>query len=51
MSTGAPAAATATAEIREAVRALCARFPGSYWRDLDRARAYPTQFVKALTEA
>jgi len=40
-----------TAEIREAVRALCTRFPGPYWRDLDRARAYPTEFVAALTEA
>jgi alkylation response protein AidB-like acyl-CoA dehydrogenase len=38
-------------EIREAVRALCARFPGPYWRELDRARAYPTEFVSALTEA
>jgi alkylation response protein AidB-like acyl-CoA dehydrogenase len=39
------------AEIRESVRALCARFPGEYWRDLDRERAYPTAFVNALTEA
>lgn len=38
-------------EIREAVRRLCARFPGAYWRDLDRERAYPTEFVQALTEA
>ncbi|MGA0606508.1 acyl-CoA dehydrogenase family protein [Phenylobacterium sp. VNQ135] len=38
-------------EIREAVRKLCARFPGSYWRELDRDRAYPTEFVGALTEA
>jgi len=38
-------------EIREAVRRLCARFPGSYWRELDRERAYPTEFVRALTEA
>ncbi len=38
-------------EIREAVRKLCARFPGAYWRELDRARAYPTAFVQALTEA
>jgi Acyl-CoA dehydrogenases len=38
-------------EIREAVRKLCARFPGAYWRDLDRERAYPTAFVRALTEA
>ncbi|MGE0737315.1 MAG: acyl-CoA dehydrogenase family protein, partial [Alphaproteobacteria bacterium] len=39
------------AAIRDSVRALCARFPGSYWRALDRERAYPTEFVKALTEA
>ncbi len=38
-------------QIREAVRALCARFPGAYWRELDRARAYPKEFVAALTEA
>jgi alkylation response protein AidB-like acyl-CoA dehydrogenase len=38
-------------EIREAVRRLCADFPGSYWQALDRERAYPTEFVKALTEA
>ncbi len=38
-------------EIREAVRRLCAQFPGEYWRALDRDRTYPTQFVQALTEA
>jgi alkylation response protein AidB-like acyl-CoA dehydrogenase len=38
-------------DIREAVRALCARFPGSYWRELDRERRYPEAFVAALTEA
>jgi acyl-CoA dehydrogenase len=37
--------------IRESVRSLCARFPGEYWRALDRERAYPSEFVKALTEA
>ncbi len=36
--------------IRDAVRALCARFPGPYWRDLDARRAYPTEFVQAMTE-
>jgi len=40
-----------TVEIRAAVRALCERFPGKYWRELDRERAYPTAFVDALTEA
>ena len=38
-------------EIREAIRKLCARFSGPYWRALDRERAYPTEFVQALTEA
>ena len=38
-------------DIREGVRALCAKFPGEYWRSLDRERAYPTEFVRALTEA
>jgi alkylation response protein AidB-like acyl-CoA dehydrogenase len=39
------------APIREAVRALCAGFPGEYWRALDRERAYPEKFVAALTKA
>src|SRR3954468_15436052 len=39
------------AEIREEVAKLCARFPGEYWRKLDAERAYPTEFVQALTEA
>jgi len=39
------------AQIRASVRALCARFPGEYWRALDRERAYPREFVRALTEA
>ena len=38
-------------DIREGVRALCERFPGEYWRNVDRERAYPTAFVQALTEA
>ena len=37
------------ADIRDSVRALCAKFPGEYWRALDRERAYPTEFVTALT--
>ena len=39
------------AEIREEVAKLCARFPGEYWRKLDAERGYPTEFVRALTEA
>jgi acyl-CoA dehydrogenase len=38
-------------DVRAGVRALCAKFPGEYWRALDRERAYPTQFVAALTKA
>src|SRR3954454_16413300 len=40
-----------TAGIRAAVRSLCEKFPGEYWRALDRDRAYPSEFVNALTEA
>src|SRR5713226_10245849 len=39
------------AAIRDGVKALCARFPGEYWREKDRERAYPGEFVQALTEA
>ena len=38
-------------EIRNPVAKLCERFPGSYWRELDRERRYPTEFVAALTES
>jgi alkylation response protein AidB-like acyl-CoA dehydrogenase len=38
-------------DIRAAVRALCSAFPGEYWRELDQQRAYPTAFVRALTDA
>ena len=38
-------------DIRDAVGKLCAQFPGSYWRALDRKMAYPAAFVQALTEA
>ena len=38
------------AEIRSAVRELCGRFPGEYWRALEPDR-YPEEFVAALTEA
>lgn len=42
---------SAHAEIRDAVAQLCRDFPGAYWREKDRARAYPSEFVAALTEA
>ena len=39
------------AEIREAVARLCAAYPGSYWRALDRERKYPGEFVDELTRS
>ncbi|GHC78231.1 acyl-CoA dehydrogenase family protein [Limoniibacter endophyticus] len=38
-------------EIRDAVLSLCERFPDTYWREVDRERRYPTEFVRAMTEA
>jgi len=38
-------------DIRDAVRRLCEQYPDQYWRDLDRDRAYPTEFVQALSDA
>ena len=37
-------------DIREGVRALCANFPPEYHRRIDEARAYPEEFVDALTK-
>jgi len=38
-------------DIRDAVRALCAQFPNEYFRKIDERRAYPAEFVEALTKA
>jgi acyl-CoA dehydrogenase len=38
-------------EIRAAVRELCARFPPTYFRQIDEVRGYPEEFVDALTKA
>ncbi|MEA2247028.1 MAG: acyl-CoA dehydrogenase [Solirubrobacteraceae bacterium] len=38
------------AEIRTAVRELCAAYGESYWQRVDADRAYPTEFVDALTK-
>jgi len=38
-------------EIRKAVRELCAEFPDEYFRRKDEERAYPDEFVTALTKA
>jgi acyl-CoA dehydrogenase len=37
------------AQIRESVRRLCGEFAPDYWRELDRAGAYPSDFVDALS--
>jgi acyl-CoA dehydrogenase len=39
------------AALRREIRALCMQYPDAYWRDLDRRRAYPEEFVRALTAA
>jgi acyl-CoA dehydrogenase len=39
------------AEVREGVRALCAEFPTTYFREVDARRGYPDTFVAALTRA
>lgn len=38
-------------DIRDAIAALCQDFPGAYWQEKDRHRAYPTEFVDALTQS
>ena len=38
-------------EVREGVARLCLDFPGTYWQKCDRAQAYPSEFVAALTQA
>ena len=38
-------------DLRSGVREVCAGFPDSYWRELDRKREYPEAFVRAMTEA
>src|SRR5260221_4621226 len=38
-------------ELKHAVAELCSNFPDPYWRELDARRAYPEEFVQALTKA
>jgi len=38
-------------DIRESVARLCAGYPGDYWRKLEDTRAYPAEFVGALTDS
>jgi len=37
--------------LRQSIREISARFPDAYWRHLDAERAYPDEFVRALTDA
>ena len=37
--------------LRARTRALCAQFPDAYWRETDRDRRYPREFVDTLTAA
>jgi len=39
------------ASLRGQIRAFCADFPDAYWRELDARRAYPEEFVRAMTRA
>ncbi|QDZ03139.1 acyl-CoA/acyl-ACP dehydrogenase [Nitratireductor mangrovi] len=39
------------AQIRQSVRKLCDGFAPDYWRRLDRENKYPSEFVKALSDA
>ena len=38
-------------DIRDGVRSLCQQFPQEYFRKIDEQRAYPEEFVDALTKA
>lgn len=38
-------------ELRSAIRKLCQRFPGGYWRELDTRNGYPDEFLGAMTSA
>ncbi len=38
-------------ELREAIQALCKKYPEEYWQQLDRERAYPDAFVAELTKS
>src|SRR6266571_6779459 len=37
-------------ELRQSVRKICEKYPGTYWRKLEDEQAYPTEFVAELTE-
>ncbi|MEC8099803.1 MAG: acyl-CoA dehydrogenase family protein [Pseudomonadota bacterium] len=38
-------------DIKRGIKAICDRFPESYWQELDKNRTYPDDFVKTLTKS
>jgi len=38
-------------DIRDGVQQLCNDYPDEYWRQCDRDKAYPAEFVQALTDS
>src|SRR6266536_2973612 len=46
-----PSAPDKFQDLRDAIRDLCAQFPGEYFRKIDEERGYPEAFVDALTKA
>ena len=38
-------------DLRDAVRKLCASYPGAYWRALEEREGYPTEFIDELSAA
>ena len=38
-------------ELRDSVRKICARYPGTYWAGLEETESYPTAFIEELTAA
>ena len=38
-----------TKQIRESVTTICQKYGEEYWRDLDKKKEYPTDFVKEMT--
>ncbi len=37
-------------DIRLAIRDVCKKYDGRYWRDLDKDGTYPSAFVRELTD-
>jgi acyl-CoA dehydrogenase len=46
-----PSTETPWQDIRDGVKKVCEGFPNAYWVELERADAYPAEFVTALTRS